>query len=373
MQIEKIAVLGAGAIGSSIGASLTKAGYDVLLIDQWPAHVEAMKTRGLRIVTWEKVSSYPVRAVHLCDLVNLKPQFDLVFLACKTVDSSWMAQFIEPYLKPDGILVPTQNSVPEEWISPIIGANRIIGCAVELSASVFEPGVVRRYTDESTCQFAIGELDGKNTPRLQEVAKIMSSVGKVHTTSNIWGAKWTKLIHSTASLCLSPIVGLGKKELLEPPYHGLSIKIGSETARVAGALGIQLEPVFGFTKEDFNCSVDEKVLKILDGIGGYLLAAQRKLGGEGYAEIKKSIAENSLSELRKKGTEGAISSTLQDLLKERITETRIMNGLVSKKGREVGIPTPVNDAVVSIMKEIEQGKRKMMDISNFEMLKPFVH
>ncbi|MBI3068292.1 MAG: NAD-binding protein [Betaproteobacteria bacterium] len=60
---KKIAVLGAGAIGSSVGADLARAGYDVVLIDQWPAHVEAMKAGGLRVVMPDGGSVFPERAV----------------------------------------------------------------------------------------------------------------------------------------------------------------------------------------------------------------------------------------------------------------------------------------------------------------------
>jgi 2-dehydropantoate 2-reductase len=81
----KIAVLGTGAIGSSIGADLTAAGYDVLLIDQWPAHVEAMKTRGLVVTMPTGREETRVRVVHLCEMKVLQPSFDLVFLTAKSL------------------------------------------------------------------------------------------------------------------------------------------------------------------------------------------------------------------------------------------------------------------------------------------------
>ena len=68
MTTKKIAVLGAGANGASIGADLTKAGLDVVLIDQWPEHVQAMRTRGLRIEMPEETLHLPVRAYNLCDV-----------------------------------------------------------------------------------------------------------------------------------------------------------------------------------------------------------------------------------------------------------------------------------------------------------------
>ena len=94
MMEKKIAVLGTGAIGSSVGADLTKEGHDVVLIDQWPAHVEAMKANGLRVVMSDEDLHTPVRAYHLCDVCTLNQQFDIVLLAAKSYDTCWMAEFI---------------------------------------------------------------------------------------------------------------------------------------------------------------------------------------------------------------------------------------------------------------------------------------
>ena len=363
---KKIAVLGAGAIGSSIGADLTKAGHDVVLIDQWPEHVEAMKAHGLRIRIRGEESRFPVKAMHICDLASLNHQFDIVFLASKANDSRWMAQLIEPYLKSNGVLVLAQNSMCDEWIAPIIGAERDIGVVVELSAQVFEPGLVRRNTDQTTTQFVVGELDGRITPRIQEVAQIMSAVGKTKVSTNIWGAKWTKLIHSTASLCLTPIVGVAANELLEnPKYLTLSIKLGCETVRVGEALGYVLEPAFGLTTDDFNCSTEERVKKVLQKINS-------DLGREGQNEVLDRQSQKSASTLGREGTERWLSATLQDLLKGRVSETSYLSGYVARKGREVGVPTPINDMVTSMMREIEQGKREMMSPANFKMLEQYM-
>lgn len=362
---KKIAVLGTGAIGGSIGADLTKAGHDVTLIDQWPAHVEAMKARGLRFIMIRTGEDFrvPVRAIHLCELASLKTQFDIVFLASKAYDSIWLAQLIEPYLKSDGVLVSTQNSMTDEWTSPIIGAERGIGSAVELSAQVFEPGLIRRNTDQTSTQFSIGELSGKLTPRVQEIAQIMSAVGKIEITTNVWGAKWSKLIQSTASLTIMPIVGVSGRELLDDPdFFDFSIKIGAETVRVGEASGYVVEPIFGLTKEDFECSVEEKAKKVLVKIMG-------DLGKSGTNEVGEMFSNKLISELSKEGTERWLSCILQDLLKGRLTETNVLNGLVVRKGQKVNVPAPINQAVNVMMREIEQGKRRMMDRSNFEILK----
>ena len=173
-----IAILATGAIGSSVGADLTKAGYDVLLIDQWPAHVEAMKANGLRVTMPDEELHTPVQAFHLCEVCTLNQQFDTVFLTAKSYDSCWMAQFIKPYLRPEGILVSLQNSLNDEWIAPIIDISRDIGCVVELSAEIFAPGLVKRNTTHTGTWFGLGELHGRVTPRLEALAKILNEAGK---------------------------------------------------------------------------------------------------------------------------------------------------------------------------------------------------
>src|SRR5262249_38747305 len=101
----KIALLGTGANGSCIAASLIDAGLDVTLIDQWPAHVETMRANGLTIAMPDKEQHVKVRAHHLCDVCTFQEQFDVVLLAVKAYDTRWACELIKPYLAPDGVLI----------------------------------------------------------------------------------------------------------------------------------------------------------------------------------------------------------------------------------------------------------------------------
>jgi len=336
MMDKKIAVLATGAIGSSIGADFTKAGYDVTLIDQWPAHVEAMKARGLR-GTKAHEFQIKVKAIHLCELANLKPQFDIVFLTSKAYDSHWLAQLIEPYLKSDGVLVSTQNSMCDEWIAPIVGAGRDIGCVVELSAEVFEPGLVQRDTDHATTRFILGELDGKITPRVQEIAQIMSGVGRVEISENIWGAKWTKLLFNTMNSSLGAIGDIKSSKMIQNPENvDFAINLGKEAVKVGTALGYSLE-LFGMTAADFISAADDTLRKLLFKINS-------DIGPDQHTAVE------------------------QDLMKGRTSEVGgYLNGLVIRKGRETKVPTPCNEALVSVVRQVEQGKLKR-EPATLEML-----
>ena len=99
----KIAVLGTGANGSCIAADLVQAGRDVVLIDQWPEHVEAMRGDGLRITHANAADGephVPVRAFHLCDVATFGEPFDVVLLAMKAYDTRWACELIKPHLAP---------------------------------------------------------------------------------------------------------------------------------------------------------------------------------------------------------------------------------------------------------------------------------
>lgn len=334
---KKIVVLGAGAIGGSIGADLTQAEYDVVLLDQWPAHVEAMKVDGLRVTMPDEELHTRVQAYHLCELASLNRQFDIVLLAAKSNDSCWMAQFIKPHLKPDGVLVSVQNSLNDEWIAPIIGMTRDVGCVVELSAEIFTPGLIRRNTTHKGTWFGLGELHGRITPRLRELEKIMSSVGKVSVTPNIWGAKWTKLVTNSMDLAPLAMLGLGPQEASEVPgMFEVCIKLGRETMAVGTKLGYTIEAIFGMSAEEFAGSTDETLEKILRTI---------------MSHVKRSPR----------------NCVLHDHLKGRYSEVGYLNGLVVEKGKEAKVPTPANEAITEITRRIQFGELKP-DRSNLALV-----
>lgn len=323
---KKIAVLGAGAIGSCIGADLTKAGHDVVLIDQWSAHVEAMKAGGLTIKMPEEDLHVAVRAYHLSDVSNLYQQFDIVLLASKSYDTRWMVEFIRPYLKPDGFLVSVQTSMNDEWITPIIGTARDIGCVIELSAEIFTPGVVQRNTTQKTTWFGLGELHGRITPRLRDLERIMTASGKVSLTTNIWGAKWTKLTNSSMILAPMGVLGLYSWESTSiPDVFNLCTKLGRETMLVGKALGYATEAIFGMNAEEFLGSTDEVLEKNLKTIVAFVGKKARGV-------------------------------VLQDYIRGRRSETDYLNGLVVAKGKEANVPTPYNEMITTLSRRIEHGE-----------------
>ena len=334
---KKIAVLGCGAMGSSVSADLTKAGYDVTVIDQWPAQVEALKAKGLRIQMTDGVVETPINAMHLCDLASSKLEFDIVFLTCKSNDHRWMAELIKPYLKKDGVLTAIQNGMNDDSLAEILGRNRVVGCVVELSAEIFTPGLVKRNTTHKTTWMAVGELDGFYTDRVKEIEAILSHVGRCDVTNNIYGAKWTKLIANTMTMGPFGLLGLGNKDASSRPgMFDVSVNLGKESLAVGTALGYRIEPIFGLRADEFAGSAEENVV-----------TAMKKL----------------LTHI----TNGR-TAPIHDHMKGRTSEMEFIPGVVSRKGRELGIATPFNDAVVEIDRMINRGELEMGP-KNFELLK----
>jgi 2-dehydropantoate 2-reductase len=260
-----------------------------------------------------------------------------VFLAAKSNDHRWMTEFIKPYLKDDGVLVGLQNGMNDDSIASIVGRGRTVGCVVELQAELFTPGQIQRNTTHQGTWFAVGELDGLSTPRVREIASIMSNVGRCDVTNNIYGAKWTKLIANIMTQAPFGLFGLRNYEAMAlPGMYDISVKLGRESLAVGAALGYRIEPVFGLRADEFTGSSDDQLVTAMKTLMGHV-------GGGRTAPI-------------------------HDHIKGRRSEMEFIPGLVAKKGRELGIPTPAIDAVVEIDRQINRGELKM-DPSNFELLK----
>ena len=118
----RIGIIGVGAIGSIVGGLLTKAGHDVTLIDQWPDHVQAMKSVGLRLSGTCGGHLIPVRALGIHELQSVAEPFDAVFIAVKSYDTEWAVSLALQYLKkPDGVLVDFQNGINDERVAALAG------------------------------------------------------------------------------------------------------------------------------------------------------------------------------------------------------------------------------------------------------------
>lgn len=322
MSDQRIAVLGAGANGASIGADLTLAGHDVTLIEQWPAHVEAMRANGLTIEQPDDVIHTPVRVIHLCEVAELTTAFDVVLMLMKAYDSRWAAHLIEPHLADDGLLVGVQNGMTVDVIADAVGADRTLGCVIEISSMMFDPGVVERHSPFDRSWFAIGALTDDMRSRVEDVASLLRVSGTVEVVDDIRSAKWMKLVSNACTLVPTAILGLPMVEAAAiPEMRRLMIDSGREALAALTSLGLEIQPIFGMSPE--TVERDDLVEEMLDWLlAGFVLPTTK-------------------------------TTVLQDWMKRRHSEVDDINGNVVSTLAASGRDAPVNRAVVELARRIE--------------------
>jgi len=254
----RIAIVGAGAVGGYLGAYLARAGVDVVLIDSWPAHVEAIRAGGLRIDAMEPDGCFvtPARALHICDVPQLgrEAPFDVALICVKSYDTDWATMLILPYLAPDGCVVSVQNSINEERIAAIAGWSRTLGCCVNvLAAELVAPGHVVRNSlrgDNRKIGLAIGEPHGRVTRRAETLAELFAGADTTRVTTNLWGERWSKLTINAMRNGVCAMTGMTSRERDgDPRGLSLSIRLGSQSVRVGQAQGLVVEEVAGLDLE----------------------------------------------------------------------------------------------------------------------------
>ena len=236
------------------------------------------------------------------------------------------------------MLVGVQNGMNDDTLASIVGRQRVVGCCIELSAEIFTPGRVQRNTTHQGTWFAVGELDGFYTPRVKEIRAILSHVARCDVTNNIYGAKWTKLIANTMTMGPRGLLGLANGEASQlPGMFDVAAQAGRESLAVGAAIGYRIEPVFGLRADEFAGSNDENLMTAMKTLLGHVGGRSR-------------------------------TAPIHDHIKGRRSEMEFITGVVSRKGRELGIPTPCNDAVLELDRMINRGELGM-EPANFELLK----
>ena len=316
----RIGIIGAGAIGCVVGGLLAKAGHDVTLADPWPEHVEQIKRGGLRLSGSCGEHLVPARALTLGEFGQVREPFEAVFVAVKSYDTEWATQMAVDHVRqPDGVVVDFQNGINDHRVAAVAGRERALGCVILISAGMYEPAHAIR-TDRGSAAFKIGEHDGADSPRARRMAEIMSEVAPAVVTTNLWGERWSKLALNCMLNPLAGLSGLGTAEVRsESVPRRVAAHLGAEVVRVGTALGHRIEPILG-------------------------IAAKRFVDAAGAADIEalgREIAADAQSR------SGGRPSMLQDVMKGRRTEIDHLNGFVAAEGRNVGVPTPFNDAVVA--------------------------
>ena len=338
---KRIAVVGTGAVGGYIAAHLAAASHDVVAIDGWPEHVEEMKSAGLRVVGMVPSENVQARfpALHITEVQALSkgPPIDIALIAVKSYDTIWATALIAPYLAPDGYVVSTQNGVNEDRIATVVGWDRTVGCVVgnNFAVDLIDAGVVKRTMprDLSIKSLELGEVHGRVTPRLRELAGIMKCVDGCAITSNLWGVRWSKLCVNGMRNALSAVTGMsGNERDAHDRVRRVSIRLGSEAVRVGLALGYELESMVRIPAVKFARAPDDPIA---------------------MSEIEETLLRGTTSSARSNDQRPSMG---QDIQKGRRTEIDYLNGLIMARGRQVGVPTPTHERIVEFVRQVELGE-----------------
>jgi 2-dehydropantoate 2-reductase len=321
----RIAVAGAGAIGSVIGGSLTRAGADVWFVDPWLDHVRALQAHGLFLQDPDTTSSIRVKALHISEADALR-DIDILLVCVKSYDTASTVSLLKPCLRPGAFAVSCQNGINEDTIASILGASFTLGCVIHLGAMLMGPGHAKRLRRGG--HFVVGELDGKVTERVKSLALLLSSCAETIITDNLRGHRWVKLAYNSSGNPLLALTGYTVQELYaQEKAIPLIRAIILELIRVAEACGHRLEPIHGIPAEIWKTNVFTRV----DAIEVAFREHARVLGNRR-------------------------SSMVYDLEQGRPMETDFLNGYVARKGEDVGVATPVNRAIAEMLYNLEQGR-----------------
>jgi 2-dehydropantoate 2-reductase len=298
----KIAVIGAGAVGGYFGGMLARAGAPVIFVGR-PSFAQAVQKDGLLLDTTQFKEHVRVTA---SSELSAARDAEIVLFCVKTTDTASTAKELAKIVAPGAILVSMQNGADNaEQIRAASGLNAL-AAAVYVAAAVPAPGTVKH----------VGRGDlvlGPDNEKTRKVAEIfVRAKVPCRISENLTGELWTKLVWNCALNALSAlgkvtygeiIASADAKQLLEGTVY--------EVLAVARAAGIQPPGL-----------EDPKVALA----GAYKIAEQ-------------------MSATR--------SSTAQDMMRGKLTEIDSLNGFVACKGREVGVPTPLNHALYTLVKLAE--------------------
>lgn len=322
--------MGAGAVGSYLGAFLARAGEDVTLIDMWHKNVAAIKTAGIKVTGSQGPFTQKAKALHLHEVQHHKDLFDIVLLAVKSYDTLWATKFIKPHIAADGFVLSCQNSINDYTVASVLGQHRTLGCVMSvIEVGLLGAGHVTRGGDPGRDRghdvFRVGELCGPISPRVTRIVAILEHIDAARGTANLLGERWAKLAANCMSNPTGAMSGLGSiGQANSPEARRLRIYTINEAVTVALSHNIAIAPVMGIPSKTWMNVADVNVYQKLD--------AQFSIPGP--VDWHASMG--------------------QDIAKGRKTENDFFSLYISRKGSEVGIDTPISDATWEMMRRIER-------------------
>jgi len=295
----RVAVFGAGAVGSYLGSRLAAAGSDVHLVARG-AHMQALREKGLTLITPDGVSTTSVWATD--DPATIGP-VDIVLFCVKSYDTESAVEQLPPLVGPETAVISIQNGIENEAkIAAAIGAEHVLGAATYILAAIESPGVVR----SGSARIVIGELhEGQPSERVQAIVDRFRAGGVDATaTRDVRLAKWDKYVLLVAFSAVTAATQLTVGDIRgSVAASGMLRAIMTEAWSVGRALGVPL--------------ADD----LVDRAHALVLAQDDDEG----------------------------TSLRHDLLTGHRMELDALQGTLRRLGRQTGIPTPWTDAAFAIL------------------------
>ena len=337
----KLAIYGAGSLGTVLGAYITKSGKNIDLINHNQEHVKGLRLKGAQIVGTVKMR-VPVNALLPDEMIS---RYDIIFLLTKQLENKKVVSGLKQFLQNDGVICTLQNGLPEISVAEVIGEKRTFGCSVAWGATLKGAGVCELTSEPDSLSFSLGTLcAAPDIKKLRQIKEILECMGTVEIEKNFIGARWSKLLVNSSFSGMSAVLGATFGEVAKKKASRFCVqKIGKECIDTAIAANINIEPIQG-----------KDIGKLLD----YKSSFKRKLS---FMIIPLMIRKH----------RSLKASMLQDLEKGKKTEVDAINGVVCEYGKKYNVPTPYNDLVRHLVHEIENHKLTpvMGNIQFFEALR----
>jgi len=313
-------VVGCGGIGGLVAAHLFAHEHDITVLTTNTQIASAINAHGFRVTGDERVSF--VRGKAVTDLDPTTEHFDYILLATQPPHVEQAARDVQSFLAPRGAMVTFQNGLCEERIANIVGKDRVLGGVVAWGASMHEPGV---YERTSSGGFVLGRMDGAHDERLEPLAFALGSIGQTVVSSNLAGARWSKLAINCAISSLGALGGERLGVLMRHRFiRRLALELMTEVVQTSRAEGVRLEKVSGTLDLDWIALTD----------------AERTAVGSTGLFAKHAILIAVGTRFRKMR-----SSMLAAIERGRPPAVDFLNGEITRRGQIHGIATPINSAI----------------------------
>ena len=323
---DPIVIWGAGAIGGTLGAHLARAGHEVLLVDTVAEHVEACRTKGLKIFGPVAEFTQIISAITPAELTG---RYSRIVLAVKAQATKAALPILAPHLAEDGFVFSAQNGLNELEIAEAVGAERTMGCFVNFGADWHAPGQIL-FGNRGA--FVVGEIDGAIRDRTRAMHALCQAFEPdAILTTDIWSYLWGKMAYGAMLFATALNHDSMSENFADTRRMPVWLALGREVAATALARGVTPRGFGSFDPMAFAPGrSDADGIKMVEWLRDYTA-----VGAKTHSGIWRDLA------VRKRKTEA---------------EAQLM--IMPKLAAQKGIATPALNALGRLIKDIEEGRRE---------------